>query len=304
MFVVPTNPGPTVTIPTPAPASAVISSLTCEHLKYLRTWRTYTDTDKACKQNLLGLIPEVYYRTLKKKYTVYSVITCLTLLTHLHSEYRRLTSQDIDDIDKRMKISITRETELETFVQQIEDEQEAVALQNPYTDTKIATITENLMEGTRFYTMDCREWNRKDTMQKTWINFKVHFSREFREHWDQSKQAQSIGYDHTNTQNSANAAMFSEMTQDHSHALANLATATQSDRTTVVNMSQVITDLTLQLGQANAKLAEAQSYITTLTSKLSQTWTRANRPPNRHPPRPIDMKLMKKMATTGAIVTK
>ena len=55
------------------------------------------------------------------------------------------------------------------------------------------------------------------------------------------------------------------MTQDHSHALANLATATQSDRTTVANMSQVITDLTLQLGQANAKLAEAQSSIATLT---------------------------------------
>ena len=64
-----------------------------------------------------------------------------------------------------------------------------------------------------------------------------------------------------------------EMTQDHSHALANLATATQSDRTTVANMSQVITDLTLQLGQENAKLAEAQSSVATLTLKLSQNWT-------------------------------
>ena len=51
--------------------------------------------------------------------------------------------------------------------------------------------------------------------------------------------------------------MLAEMTQDHSHALANLATATQSDRTTVANMSKTIADLTLQLGQANMKLAEA-----------------------------------------------
>ena len=119
--------------------------------------------------------------------------------------------------------------------------------------------------------MDCREWNRKDTTQKTWINFKVHFSRAFREHRDKSKQALSIGYGHTNTQNSENAAMFNEMTQDNSYALANLATATQSDRTTVVNMSQVITDHTLQLEQANAKLAEAQSSVAMLTLKLSQT---------------------------------
>ena len=141
-FVVPTNPGPTVTIPTPAPASAVILSLTREHLENLRTWRTYTYTDKACKQNILGLVAEVYYFKLKKKYTAYAGITCLTLLTHLHSEYGRLMSQDINDIDKRMKISITGETEFETFVHQIGDGQEAVALQNPYTDTKFFTIAE------------------------------------------------------------------------------------------------------------------------------------------------------------------
>ena len=58
-------------------------------------------------------------------------------------------------------------------------------------------------------------------------------------------------------------------------------------------MSKTITDLTLQLGQANAKLAEAQSYIAMLTSKLSQTWTRPNRPPTI-PPGIIDMPLMEK----------
>ena len=91
------------------------------------------------------------------------------------------------------------------------------------------------------------------------------FFRAFREHQDQYKQAQIIEYGQTKTQNLANAAMFAEMTQDHSHALANLPTATQSDRTTVANMSQIITELTLKLGQENAKLAEAQSSIATLT---------------------------------------
>ena len=90
----------------------------------------------------------MYYRTLKKKYTAYAGITCLTLLTHLHSEYGRLMIQDIDNIDKRMKISISGEIEFETFVQQIEDGQEAVVIQKPYTNTKIVTITEKLIEGT------------------------------------------------------------------------------------------------------------------------------------------------------------
>ena len=82
---------------------------------------------------------------------------------------------------------------------------------------------------------------------------------------DQSKQAQHAGYGQSNTQNLANAAMLAEMTQDHIHALANIATETQPDCTTVANMSKTIADLTLQLGQATTKLTEAQSYIATLT---------------------------------------
>ena len=135
-----------------------------------------------------------------------------------------------------MKIPISGETEFEAFVQKIEDGQEDVALQNPYTDTQIVTIAKNLIESTDFYTMDFREWNRTENAQKTWVNFKVHFSRAFRENRDQSRQAQHAGYGHSNTQNSASAAMLEEITQEHSHALANLATATQSDRTTVANI--------------------------------------------------------------------
>ena len=48
--------------------------------------------------------------------------------------------------------------------------------------------------------------------------------------------------------------------------------AKQSDSTTVANMSETITDLTLQLGQTNAKLAEAQSSIATLTLKTYPNW--------------------------------
>ena len=58
-------------------------------------------------------------------------------------------------------------------------------------------------------------------------------------------------------------------------------------------MSQTINDLTLQLGLANEKLAEAQSSIARLTSKLSQTWTQPNRPPTI-PPEPIGMTLTEK----------
>ena len=103
----PTNTGNTVQLETPAPAAAVISALMRKNAENIRVWKTYTDTDKVCKKKLLSLVPEVYYRALKKQYTAYARVTCLTLLTHRHIEYWRLTSQDIDEIDKRMKNQIS-----------------------------------------------------------------------------------------------------------------------------------------------------------------------------------------------------
>ena len=78
-----------------------------------------------------------------------------------------------------MKSQISGDTEFEAFVQQIEDRQEVVALQNPYTEIQIVTIAKNLIESTGFYTMDCREWNRMYKDQKTWVNFKEHFCGNF-----------------------------------------------------------------------------------------------------------------------------
>ena len=71
--------------------------------------------------------------------------------------------------------------------------------------------------------------------------------------------------------------MFAEMTQYHSHALANLATSTKYDCDMVANMSKTIAGLTLQLGQNNTNLVEGQSSIATLTSKLAKTGAKSNR---------------------------
>ena len=68
-FVVPTNPGSTVQLATPAPAAAVISALTQEHAENLSVWKTYTDTDKVCKQKLLSLVPEKYITAHSRKNT-------------------------------------------------------------------------------------------------------------------------------------------------------------------------------------------------------------------------------------------
>ena len=56
----------------------------------------------------------------------------------------------------------------------------------------------------------------------------------------------------------ANAELFTEMQQDHTLALANLATATQSDRTSVALITKTISELSSQVVLLTAKLATAQ----------------------------------------------
>ena len=57
----------------------------------------------------------------------------------------------------------------------------------------------------------------------------------------------------------ANAALFTEMQQDHTPALENLATATQSDRTSVVLLTKTISELSIQVATLTVKLATSQS---------------------------------------------
>ena len=56
----------------------------------------------------------------------------------------------------------------------------------------------------------------------------------------------------------ANAELFTEMQQYHTQALANLATATQADRTLVALLKSTISELSSQVVLLTAKLATAQ----------------------------------------------
>ena len=57
----------------------------------------------------------------------------------------------------------------------------------------------------------------------------------------------------------ANVELFTEMQQDHTLALANLATTTQADRTSVGLLKKTISELSVHVALLTAKLATAQA---------------------------------------------
>ena len=56
-----------------------------------------------------------------------------------------------------------------------------------------------------------------------------------------------------------NAELFTKMQQDHTLALTNLATTTQSDRTSIALLTKTISDLSSQVTLITAKIATAQA---------------------------------------------
>ena len=109
------------------------------------------------------------------------------------------------------------------------------------------------------YQDDCQEWPRKPRLKKTWSNFKTHSARAFKEKRRSSRTSKTKGYATNEQYAQSNAALFTKIHQDHTMALENIATATQSDKTLVVLLTKKIAELTTQVTTLNAKLVTAQS---------------------------------------------
>jgi hypothetical protein len=105
----------------------------------------------------------------------------------------------------------------------------------------------------------CRRWNEKLTNEKTWTHFKFHFAATHRQH----KQMQGETASHAGF-HSANAAMTQnedQMAEATIGALANLATATASDRGVVEALTQANSQLVKQLEDTNSELRELKAMF-------------------------------------------
>ena len=96
-------------------------------------------------------------------------------------------------------------------------------------------------------------------VKKTWSNFKAHFAWSFKETQILSRNSNTKGCAAHEHSAQANAALFTEMQQDHTLALANIATATQADRTSVALLTRTISELASQVADLTEKLATSQA---------------------------------------------
>ena len=120
-------------------------------------------------------------------------------------------------------------------------------MQNPYSLAQIVSKAYVNIEKCGLYQDYFREWSQKTQSDKTWGNFKAHFARAFKDTIRSSRTSNTKGYAAPVHAAQANVELFTEMQQDRTLVLANLATATQADRTSVALLMKTISELSSQV---------------------------------------------------------
>ena len=147
-------------MPKPTPMAAILSELVRTHKHDVRLFNKYHALDRAFKKVISKLIPEKYYKPLSSCIIDFAKVTSLQLLTCLITKYAELEDEDVQDINQKMKEHISVENPFEDFVEQIEWNQESVAVKNSYTPAHIVSMVYANIEKCGLYQDDCRERSR------------------------------------------------------------------------------------------------------------------------------------------------
>ena len=141
---------------------------------------------------------------------------------------------------------------IETLFAQIADGVAYAKLgEGPFTSKQVVDIALLCLAKTGVFNDDLNEWNRFSLLDRTWPNFRVHFSKAHRK-WRANLRL--TAGQHFPRENAVDATSVQNHQAETVDALANLATATAADRATVAILTDTIAKLSLELASAQAKL--------------------------------------------------
>jgi hypothetical protein len=194
------------------------------------------------------------------------------MLQHLYCSYGRIKPAALLANNTTIKTAYNPNQPIGAFIDQIED---CVAFTDaglaPYTVPQIISTAYTLMFNTSIFPDACCVWQRRALIDHTWANFKLDFIEAHQEYRDCQATLTQAGYHSAHSAleiEQANAA-FEAIQTETALALANFATATASNRSSVANLTTTNSSLTSNLTSATSKLSVALSDIATLKRELA-----------------------------------
>jgi hypothetical protein len=159
---------------------------------------------------------------------------------------------------------------IETLFQQIQDARAfAVTGGQPYGSAMIVNVAYTLVFNRGLFPDACRAWQSRAIAEKTGAQFKIDFATAHREFRLTNQTSQQSGFHSANTMIEQGRDYSMQETVD---AIAQLATATASDRGMVATLTTTNAKLANQLEAAHARIAQLKNEIAKLKNKIKPAW--------------------------------
>ena len=253
-WVPPNYPGAVPIIP-PQATQAQIGELVRQHGEALREWKEYTNMQAALKKQLIASVDPIYLRAIRNRHVGFNQHTVRDILQHLLMSYGNISAADLDKNTESMKAPWDPSQPFEVLIDQIEEAVTyADAGNQPFTDQQILNTAYMAVFKSGLFFDDCKSWRMKPEGEKTWANFKTHFTDAYTQHRIQQDTMQAAGYHGANFAGTM-------MQEEAVEALANLATATAADRETMANLTNTVANLTKQLALKEEEIATLKKQL-------------------------------------------
>ena len=158
------------------------------------TFRTYQETDKALRNQMLLAIPADYLRELADPELGLGSVSCLQILNHLWATWGKITQIELDANALRMAAPWNPPTPIDKLFTQLDDGVRfATAGNDTPSPPTVIRLGYNIIQDTGLFEVPCRDWRAKPEADKTLATFILHFRAA-----DQDRRltttAQSAGY--------------------------------------------------------------------------------------------------------------
>jgi hypothetical protein len=240
------------------------------HREATQVYGTYHNVDQAIKKFILEAFDEAYLNDLSDEDVDYANCTSLDVLTHLLTFYAMIAPTELTQNYKRLNTPYDHNQPIETLFQQIQDARAfAVTGAQPYGNAMIINVAYTLIFNTGLFPDACRAWKSRAIAEKTWDQFKIDFATAHPEFRITNQTAHQSGFHSANMRIEQGRP---ESMHDTAEAIAQLATATASDRSTVATLTTTNAKLATQLEAVNALIAQLKNEIATLKNKIKPAW--------------------------------
>jgi hypothetical protein len=270
VFPVPTNPGPPAAV-VAGMTAAIIAETTRLHQEATQVYRTYHNVDQAIKKLIIESFDNAYLNALSDEIVGYANCTSLQLLTHLLTYYAMIAPTELTQNYERLNTPYDPNLPIEMLFQQTQDARDFAVAGGQHYGAMIVTVAYTLIFNTGLFPDACRAWKSRAIAGKTWAQFKIDFATAHREFRLTNQTAQQSGFHSANVMIEQGR---DESMQDTVEEIAQLATATASDRGTVATLITTHAKLANQLEAAHALIAQLKNEIATLKNKIKPAWQR------------------------------